>query len=263
MHYRLADYLLWIVTPTLQAGVLLAMYRRGLYRRYPAFLAYTILQVAAAFILAALAATSYTAYYFAYYCNLVLSIVISFFVLWEIVKHVLRRPKSKSLSWFAILCAFVLLIGALGVFLTRESLSGEFVTSSMMLSDRSLRLFQTVLIVALIFFSKALRLSRKSITFGLAVGFGLFAIVNMLVATALSQHGFLTSLALSKINSVAYLIAVFIWLFYVIFGLEDESGKSRAKFLPFADDDEQPRPTPPSRWFFRKGLFNGSAVARG
>lgn len=186
MHYRLADYVLWLLTPSLQAGVLLAMYRRGLNRRYPLFLAYTMLQVASAVILAFLAATSYTGYYYAYWCNLVLSIVISFFVLWEIVKRALRRPRSKGVRLFPVLCAVVLLIAALELCLTRGPLSGEFVTSSMMLSDRSLRLLQTVLFLVLIFFSKALRLSRKSITFGLALGFGLFAIVNILVATTLS-----------------------------------------------------------------------------
>jgi hypothetical protein len=263
MHYRLADYVLWLLTPSLQAGVLLAMYRRGLNRRYPLFLAYTMLQVASAVILAFLAATSYTGYYYAYWCNLVLSIVISFFVLWEIVKRALRRPRSKGVRLFPVLCAVVLLIAALELCLTRGPLSGEFVTSSMMLSDRSLRLLQTVLFLVLIFFSKALRLSRKSITFGLALGFGLFAIVNILVATTLSQHGFLTSLALSKINSVAYVIAALIWLGYVIFGFEDESGRKRASFLLLPDDDGQRRLKPPSRWFFREDLLHGSVAARG
>jgi hypothetical protein len=78
MHYRLADYVLWLLTPSLQAGVLLAMYRRGLTRRYPFFPAYTMLQVASAVILAFLAATSYTGYYHAYYWNLAFSVVICF-----------------------------------------------------------------------------------------------------------------------------------------------------------------------------------------
>jgi hypothetical protein len=165
---------------------------------------------------------------------------------------------------FPVLCAVVLLIAALELFLTRGwSLPNGFVTEAMRFGDRGLRLLQVVLFLSLILFSKALKLSRKSITFGLAVGFGLFAIVNILVATTLSQHGFLTSLALSKINSVAYLIAVVVWLGYVIFGFEDESGRKRASFLLLPDDDGQRRLKPPSRWFFREDLLHGSVAARG
>ena len=94
MHYRLADYVLWLTTPLLQGGVLLAMYRRGLQKDYPYFFYYTILQVASAIILAVLAATSYTAYYYAYYVNLSLSVLISFAVLQEIFKDAFARMKT-------------------------------------------------------------------------------------------------------------------------------------------------------------------------
>jgi hypothetical protein len=264
MHFRLADYAVWLLSPTLQAGVLLAMYRRGLLRRYPAFLAYTILDVASACILAALAyRPPYTAYFYAYYAQLVLSIVISFAVSWEIIKFALRRSKPTGLRWFGIIGTFVLLIGALGVFLRPEPLTRDAILGLMALGDHSLRWLQVVLFVALIFFGKAVRLSWKSITFGLAVGFGVFAIVNLAIASELSHHGPLTSATVSTMNSVAYLVAVTIWLLYVIFGLEDEGGKSRASCLVMRDQEDHSRPKPPTRWFFRQGVFDSGFSSRG
>lgn len=263
MHYRLADYVLWIVTPLVLAGVLLAMYRRGLHRRYPFFVAYTILQVASAVILATLAATSYAAYYHAYYCNLVLSTVISFCVLWEIARGMLGPARWSEVGLFVVLCAVVLEIAVLGLFVIQKSLPGGILTECMMLFDRTLRVFQLVVMLALISFSNTLKVFFKSVTFGLTLGFVLFGMTNMLVATAASHHGFMTTTALSRINSIAYSVTTFIWLLYVIFGLKDGNGRKRARFLPSPDADDRPRPKPPARWFFREGLFGSRAAARG
>ena len=45
MHLRLIDYVLWFFASTIQLGVLVVMYRRGLQREYPYFFNYTVLQV--------------------------------------------------------------------------------------------------------------------------------------------------------------------------------------------------------------------------
>lgn len=38
MHFSLIDYLLWFASPLLQAGVLIVLFRRGLYRHLPVLL---------------------------------------------------------------------------------------------------------------------------------------------------------------------------------------------------------------------------------
>lgn len=256
MHYRLADYVLWFAVPLVQTAVLIAMYRRGLNRRYPFFLTYTVLQVAASLILGVLFAHSYTLYYYAYYFNLCLSVLISFLVLWEIVKKMLGRSRWAGITFFVVLCAATLAIALFGLFLLQKS---NF-TAWMMLFDRTLRLHQVVVMLALIWFSRALGVSSKSITFGVTLGFGLFAIANVFVAAAASHHGFLTSATLSRMNGTAYLVAAVIWFLYVAFGLEDESGRDRGSVQPLCEDDDQSRPEP-ARWFFREGLIRRGAVA--
>jgi hypothetical protein len=96
----------------------------------------------------------------------------------------------------------------------------------MMLGDRSLRLMQCGLVFFLLLFNEYLGIPHRSMLFGISLGFGLFAAVNMLVATALSHHGWLTSVALSEINSIAYMVAVIIWLGYT---LAAAPSKSRAR----------------------------------
>jgi hypothetical protein len=237
MHYRLADYVLWLTTPLLQGGVLLAMYRRGLQKDYPYFFYYTILQVASAIILAVLAATSYTAYYYAYYVNLSLSVLISFAVLQEIFKDAFRpyeNLRELSIILFRWSALVVLLVAVMWAINARNNAENGVITAIMMLGDRSLRLMQCGLVFFLLLFNEYLGIPHRSMLFGISLGFGLFAAVNMLVATALTQHGFLTSVALSKINSVAYLVAVIIWFGYTLAAAPSKS-KARGELLATAE----------------------------
>jgi hypothetical protein len=233
MHYSLADYVLWLTTPLLQGGVLLAMYRRGLQKDYPYFFYYTVLQVASAIILAVLAATSYTAYYYAYYINLGLSVLISFAVLQEIFKDAFRpyeNLRELSIILFRWSALVVLLVAVMWAINAKDNSDNGVFTAIMMLGDRSLRLMQCGLVFFLLLFNEYLGIPHRSMLFGISLGFGLFAAVNMLVATALTQHGFLTKVALSEINSVAYLVAVIIWFGYTLAAAPSKS-KAREDLL--------------------------------
>lgn len=219
MHYRLADYVLWLTTPLLQGGVLLAMYRRGLQKDYPYFYYYTILQVTSAIILAVLAASSYTAYYYGYYVNLALSVLLSFAVLQEIFNDAFRpyeNLRELSIILFRWSALVVLLVAVMWAINASHNADNGLFTEFMMLGDRSLRLMQCGLVFFLLLFNEYLGIPHRSLLFGISLGFGLFGAVNMLVATALSHHGFLSSVALSKINSIAYLVAVLIWFGYTL-----------------------------------------------
>lgn len=44
MRLQLIDYVLWWSAPILQLGVSVALYSRRLYRQYPCFFNYTVLQ---------------------------------------------------------------------------------------------------------------------------------------------------------------------------------------------------------------------------
>jgi hypothetical protein len=220
MHLRLADYVLWFATPLIQAGVLVAMFRRGLHREYPFFFNYTVLQVISVPVLAILFYKSYAVYYYAYYVNVGLSVLLSFAVLQEIFKDAFRpyeNLRDLSLILFRWCALVVLLVGVMWAINTghQSDINGT-VTDAMMLADRSLRLMQCGLVFFLILFSSYLGLPHRSLLFGISLGFGFFAAVNMLVATAVSRHGLLTSAALSRINGLAYLVSVCIWLGYTL-----------------------------------------------
>src|SRR5271157_3618688 len=87
MHLRLIDYVLWFSAPTIELGVLVTMYRRGLQRDYPYFFNYIILSVLSEPILFVIQRQSYTLYYYGYWVSIGLTTLVSFAVLNEIFQN--------------------------------------------------------------------------------------------------------------------------------------------------------------------------------
>jgi hypothetical protein len=217
MHLHLIDYVLWFSAPTIQMGVLLLMYRRGLQREYPYFFNYTILQVVGEPILFVMHRHSYTVYYYSYWVSIALSALLSFVVLYEIFQHAFRPYEALRdlgvilFRWSALV--ILLVAGMWAVTTTGSAAQDGPVASAIMLASRSVRLMQCGLVFFLLLFSEYLGISRRSLLFGIALGFGLFASVNMLVVSGVSHvGGFVPVWVLRSINSGVYNLSALIWL---------------------------------------------------
>src|SRR5258708_2164780 len=77
--------------------------------------------------------------------------------------------------------------------------------------QRSVRIVQVGLILFMLLFSSFLGVSRKQFSFGISLGFGLFAGVELMLM-ALNSGGFVRPGNLNLINMVTYIIAILIWL---------------------------------------------------
>jgi hypothetical protein len=222
MHLRLIDYVLWLLVPTLQLGIIVAMYRRGLQRDYPYFFNYAILQVFGDPILFIMHRQSYALYYYGYWVSAALSALVSFAVLYEIFRNAFRPYEAlRDLSvilfrWSALV---ILLVAVMWATTGGHSADSGPITNAILLAERSVRLMQCGLVFFLLLFSEYLGISRRNLLFGIALGFGLFASVNMLVAAGLSHgavRGVISSSVLSSINSAVYIVSTLIWLGYAV-----------------------------------------------
>lgn len=219
MHLRLIDYVLWFSAPALQVGVLVAMYRRGLHDEYPYFFNYTILQVASEPILFVMQRTSYSLYYYGYWVSIALSALVSFAVLHEIFKNAFRPYEALRdlgvilFRWSALV---ILLVAGMWAITSNRADQADTVRNVIFLASRSVRLMQCGLVFFLLLFSEYLGISRKNILFGIALGFGLFASVSMLVVSGLSHQSIVHVSILRWINTAAYDMAILIWLGYAI-----------------------------------------------
>ncbi|MGA2904030.1 MAG: hypothetical protein ABSD98_09380 [Candidatus Korobacteraceae bacterium] len=238
MHLHFIDYVFWFAAPVLQAGVLVCMFRRGLQRDYPFFFNYTILQVVSVPLLAIVNVYSYAIYYYAYYVNLGLSVLLSFAVLQEIFKDAFRPYEALRdlgvilFRWSALV---VFLVGVMWAINAAHKPEKYAVQEVILLADRSLRLMQCGLVFFLLLFSEYLGIAHRSLLFGISLGFGFFAAVNMLVATGASHRGIVRRAVLSEINSAAYLVAVIIWFGYTLAAAPSKSKVTEALLLRSKD----------------------------
>ncbi len=220
MHLRLIDYVLWFTGPVMQVGILVAMYRRGLHRDYPYFFNYIVLQVLCEPILFVILRFSYTVYYWGYWVSIALSALVSFAVLQEIF-HDAFRPyealRDLSVILFRWSALVVLLVAVMWAIAAAHSSQVDAVTNSILLVQRGVRLMQCGLVFFLLLFSEYLGISRRHVLFGIALGFGIFASVNMLWAAAVAHGTFVHVSVLRQINSGAYNFSVLIWLAYTAF----------------------------------------------
>ena len=81
--------------------------------------------------------------------------------------------------------------------------------------QRSVRMVQCGLILFLLLFSQFLGVSRKQQSFGIALGFGMFASVELLLI-ALSSGGLLDLARIGLINTAMYDLAIGVWMTYAL-----------------------------------------------
>ncbi len=192
------------------------MYRRNLQREYQYFFNYLILQVLTKIFLMVFR-NSQVIYFYGYYFTLALCIIFSFAVFQELFRdafrpyEALRELSTILFRWSALV---VLLVGGMWAVTSIHSFDTKAVMGIILLADRSVRLMQCGMVFFLLLFSEYLGISRKNVMFGIAVGFGLFAAVDMLVSTGLSHQTVMPSWVLKRMNVVAYDVSILIWLAY-------------------------------------------------
>ena len=215
MRVNAIDYVLWCITPAVMAMVAVCMCRRRLHREYPYFFNYVIFQILA--FLVEFPLRNWVNYFYVYWTVQALSIVVSFAVLLEIFKDAFRpyeALRDLSIILFRWCALVVLLVAGMWAVTSWRGNEIDNITNGIYLVDRSVRMMQCGLVLFMLLFSEYLGIQRRNLLFGIAVGFGFFAAVNMLVMTALSHHSFLSKSTLSRISGSAYVMSTLIWLAY-------------------------------------------------
>ena len=215
---------LWIAHPVLELSLAGIMFWRGLHRKFPVFFAYIVFQVVnflVLFPIYKLSATEYGVqhqllYFYAYWISAAISLAIGFKVIHEIFLDVLRPyPNLKDLGtllfkWAALVMFLVAMV------VTAASRPGTTETplgQAVIIVQRCVRVIQCGLILFLVFFSRHLGVSRKQFSFGIALGFGSFASIE-LVGLALVSGGQIHTPTVNLIYTTAYSLSILTWIGY-------------------------------------------------
>lgn len=217
---RILYYCLWIAHPLLQAGIVAFMVRRGLQRQFRFFFGYILTQL---ITFAVVFPTfwhrqSYAICFYSYWVCTAISVAFGFGVIHEVFVdvfrsfHTLRDLGTVLFKWAGL----VMLLVAGVVSVSTNSSDVEPWMQAIITAQRCVRIVQVGMVLFLLFFAHYLGVSRRQRSFGIALGFGSFAVVELtLIASWVGNH--LGNPWMSVVNMTAYNISLGVWLGYVAF----------------------------------------------
>jgi len=210
-------YGLWIMHPLLQMGIAAFMLRRGLLKQFKFFFAYILTQIVGfAILFPAFVWRSYAAVFYLYWASNAISVTCGFLVIHEVFVdmfkffHTLRDLGSVLFKWAGL----VMLLVAAVVSVSANSPHMSPWIQAIITSQRCVRIIQVGMVMFLLFFGQYVGVSRKQHSFGIALGFGTFAVIELiLICSWVGNH--LGDPWMSIINMTAYNASLTLWLTYV------------------------------------------------
>ncbi len=218
-NIKILYYALWLAHPVLQTVIAIAMLRRGQEREFKYFFAYVVTQI----LTFAVVFPSYryhyhySAMFYVSWFSTAISVALGFKVIHEAFLdvfrpfHTLRDLGTVLFKWAGLV---MLLVAGVVSVSTNSSDTVPWV-QAITTAQRCVRIIQVGMVLFLLFFARYLGVSRRQHSFGIALGFGTFAVVELtLIASWAGDH--LSSLGVNLINMGAYNAALFIWLGYTL-----------------------------------------------
>src|SRR5712671_1512151 len=209
---------LWIAHPLLQVAIAAVMFRRELHKKFKFFFVYVVTQILIfAVIFPAHLRHNYAAYFYLYWISNAIGVVLGFKIIHEIFLdvfrpfHTLRDLGTVLFKWAGLV---MLLVAGVVSVSTRSSDTAPWV-EAIMTAQRCVRIIQVGMVLFLLFFARYLGVSRRQHSFGIALGFGSFAMVELvLIATWAGYH--LSDVSMGLVNMAAYNCTLLVWLGYTL-----------------------------------------------
>jgi hypothetical protein len=213
------EFALWLASPLLQGTIFIIMVKNRLYRELPVFFWYTSFHVFRSFALLLIRnAGSVKAYSLIYWPAELISVILGFAVIYELFDHVLKRYEGIRQLGLMLLRWSCFVLTAVAIISTSTSTSGDFALAmgTILALERSTRIIQCGLVVFLFLFASTLALSWRHYAFGIALGFGLFASVELILVAVRAQIGPSADSTYVLLKPVTYVCACLIWTGYLL-----------------------------------------------
>jgi hypothetical protein len=204
---------LWCVQPVVQLAAAGVFWRRKLHKQYPVFFAFLLVQ-AFFFAVTFLAQGNELIYFWAFWLSQAVNAALGFKIIHEVFLdvfrpyHALQDLGTPVFSWAGAVMILVAVVIA-----ASNSNEGTIGLHAILTLQRSVRVVQFGLVLFLIIFARFLGISRKQLCFGIPLGFGLFAGVELLLLAIYA--GKLIGLnLLNLLNMFAYDVSMIAWFVY-------------------------------------------------
>ncbi|SPE45059.1 membrane hypothetical protein [Candidatus Sulfotelmatobacter sp. SbA7] len=247
----LAWHIVWFTRVTLSLILLLVIIRRQLYKPFPLFTLHTAWIVLAGMGLVAMNyAPSVNGYQ--YFVGVAISnsveAILAFAIIYQMFTQRLRHyPVVSDLGRSAFrITTLIFVVIAVSLAWFEPGQAPSQLTSAYLIMQRTARTLQCGQLVFLFLFCGYFRLSWRSQAFGIALGFGILTSTSLATNAIHSQIASgraanLNEHALQMVNDSTYLIAVLVWLIYILAPEQTPQPKDRPTMDgPFSGHDLEP-----------------------
>ena len=214
-HSHTVALYLWCAQPILQSVVAVILWHRKMHKQFPVFFLFLLVQVANfAIIFPLWLVGDFKMYFVVFWLGEAANAVLGFKVIHEIFLDVFRPYHTlKDLGTLLFKWAGVVMLLVSVVVAFSNSFDQSPLVHAVTTLQRSVRIVQFGLILFLLLFSRFLGVSRKQVSFGISLGFGLFAGVELMLM-ALNSGGFVRQGNLNLVNMVTLILAILVWCGY-------------------------------------------------
>jgi hypothetical protein len=210
-------YAFWIAGLILQPTLAIFLLAKKYWHKYPIFTVYTVVNSIGNIISFLLREAPHSYFWFLSIFNAITTLL-GLGIAYEIFGTIFSPHRAlKRLATIVFLGCAILLAG-LGGFLivSKAAFSGADVMTSVLVVSEAARLLEVGLIGVLFFFSRAFGLHWRQSTFGIALGLGVFATVELIATTIQSQFGPAAINVLNLARTAVFDVGLLIWFGYIL-----------------------------------------------
>jgi hypothetical protein len=210
-------YLSWVAGPALQVLLLRFMVVRKLNSVFPRFFSYILFQTIKSGLLFVVFRYYQASYFDVYWTGNAISVVLAVTVMDEILHNLFKEYGGiQQLGSFIFRwsCGLLLLLAILSAF-SSEQASADRVVSAVLAFDRSVRVVQCGLFLLLMLLCRFLRNCWRQNVFGIALGFGVFASIELMLVSIVMHYGDASGEIVSLLKSAAYNATTLLWIMYL------------------------------------------------
>jgi hypothetical protein len=230
---RVLYYVLWIAPVPVFVCLAALMRRRKLAAEFPFFFAFVLFQVVDFAVVFYVYHRSQQQYFYAYWTLSAVGIGLGFGVLYEVFTGIfrpfadLRKLGAMLFRWAAL----VLLLAAAMLATASKPAAQTPLFATILNLMRSIEVMQCGLVLLMLLCSSYLGVTLRHRIFGIALGFGLTAAIDLVAVALLANLGVQAKLFFQLSQMLAYNISALLWLGYVYAG----EVECRAKQSAFAE----------------------------
>jgi hypothetical protein len=217
MPFRVLIHDIWLVSIALQVLLVVVLLINKAWIRFPVFTAYAAFNLFEAGIAVAVSKNPILYFYSYWICHAV-STILGLAVVYEVFKelfwpHAALRKTARIIFRVAIV---LLVLLAVVVLASETSVSTSSLGSVVFVIAEATRVVELGLLMFLFVFSSAFGLHWRAHVFGIALGLGVFAAVDLVNVTLRSHLGNGAANILNLARAVAFCLSVLLWVAYLL-----------------------------------------------